>query len=91
MCVSEDKQWYRAKILAYPSEERVCVGYIDFGNSEEVDVGHLRPITMALLALPMQAMPCGLAGSVSSVQNILNAWKHLNGSVTCISGLICSL
>ncbi|KAF3704392.1 Tudor domain-containing protein 1 [Channa argus] len=59
---SEDKQWYRANVLAYSSEERVCVGYLDFGNSEEVDLGHLRPISTALLALPMQAMPCGLAG-----------------------------
>ncbi|XP_070847181.1 tudor domain-containing protein 1 [Chaetodon trifascialis] len=59
---SEDKQWYRAKVLAYPSEERICVGYLDFGNSEEVDLDHLRPISPSLLALPMQAMPCGLAG-----------------------------
>ncbi|XP_034050539.1 tudor domain-containing protein 1 [Thalassophryne amazonica] len=59
---SEDKQWYRAKILAYSSEERVCVGYIDFGNSEEVEIRHLRPITASLSALPMQAIPCGLAG-----------------------------
>ncbi|XP_074520237.1 tudor domain-containing protein 1 isoform X2 [Halichoeres trimaculatus] len=59
---SEDKQWYRAKVLAYSSEDHVCVGYLDFGNSEEVDLGHLLPISTALLALPMQAMPCGLAG-----------------------------
>uniref|UniRef100_A0A8C3AMT9 Tudor domain containing 1 n=1 Tax=Cyclopterus lumpus TaxID=8103 RepID=A0A8C3AMT9_CYCLU len=59
---SEDKQWYRAKVLGYSSEERVCVGYIDFGNSEEVDLANLQPISTPLLALPMQAMPCVLAG-----------------------------
>ncbi len=66
LCVflAEDKQWYRAKVLAYSSEERVCVGYLDFGNSEEVDLSHLQPISPSLLALPMQAVPCGLAGSV---------------------------
>ncbi|XP_045924899.1 tudor domain-containing protein 1 isoform X3 [Micropterus dolomieu] len=69
---SEDKQWYRAKVLAYSSEERVCVGYIDFGNSEEVDLGHLRPISTSLLALPMQAMPCGLAG----VQPVGESWSE---------------
>ncbi|XP_023281805.1 tudor domain-containing protein 1 [Seriola lalandi dorsalis] len=69
---SEDKQWYRAKVLAYSSEERVCVGYLDFGNSEEVDLGHLRPITTSLLALPMQAMPCGLAG----VQPVGERWSE---------------
>ncbi|KAM4715222.1 tudor domain-containing protein 1 [Anableps anableps] len=59
---SEDRQWYRAKVLAYPSEERVCVAYLDFGNSEEVDLSQLLPISPALLALPTQAIPCALAG-----------------------------
>ncbi|XP_056626463.1 tudor domain-containing protein 1 isoform X2 [Triplophysa dalaica] len=58
---SEDNQWYRAKVLAYSSEDRVCLGYIDFGNSEEVQLQCLRPITMELLALPTQAIPCCLA------------------------------
>lgn len=69
--LAEDKQWYRAKVLAYSSEERVCVGYLDFGNSEEVDISHLRPISSSLLALPMQAIPCALAGSVTAVQHVL--------------------
>lgn len=70
LCVfsPEDKQWYRAKILGYSSEERVCVGYLDFGNSEEVRLGHLRPIASSLLGLPMQAIPCGLAGIFSTMQ-----------------------
>lgn len=72
MFLPEDKQWYRAKVLAYSSEECVCVGYLDFGNSEEVDLDHLQPISTSLLALPMQAMPCGLAGSISTVKHILN-------------------
>ncbi|XP_059180349.1 tudor domain-containing protein 1 [Centropristis striata] len=69
---SEDKQWYRAKVLAYSSEKRVCVGYLDFGNSEEVDLGHLQPISASLLALPMQAIPCGLAG----VQPVGESWSE---------------
>ncbi|KAM8730279.1 tudor domain-containing protein 1 isoform 2-T2 [Acanthopagrus schlegelii] len=69
---SEDKQWYRAEVLAYSSEERVCVGYLDFGNSEEVDLAHLRPISPSLLALPMQAVPCGLAG----VQPVGESWSE---------------
>uniref|UniRef100_A0A3Q3X8T6 Tudor domain containing 1 n=1 Tax=Mola mola TaxID=94237 RepID=A0A3Q3X8T6_MOLML len=68
---SEDKLWYRAKVLAYSSKERVCVGYLDFGNSEEVDLGQLRPISSSLLALPMQAIPCGLAG----VQPVGESWS----------------
>lgn len=69
---SEDKQWYRAKVLAYSSEDCVCVGYIDFGNSEVVDLSHLFPINMSLLELPMQAMPCGLAG----VQPVEENWSE---------------
>lgn len=73
ICVflAEDKLWYRAKVLAYSSQKRVCVGYLDFGNSEEVDLGQLRPISSSLLALPMQAIPCGLAGSLSALRHIL--------------------
>ncbi|XP_055085803.1 tudor domain-containing protein 1 [Periophthalmus magnuspinnatus] len=69
---SEDKQWYRAKILAYSSEKRVCVGYLDFGNSEDVDLSNLRPITPSLLDVPMQAMTCGLVG----VQPIGENWSE---------------
>ncbi|KTG35083.1 hypothetical protein cypCar_00018882 [Cyprinus carpio] len=59
---SEDNQWYRAKVLAYSSEDCVCVGYIDFGNSEEVELYRLRPISKELLALATQSIPCSLAG-----------------------------
>ncbi|XP_068610958.1 tudor domain-containing protein 1 [Brachionichthys hirsutus] len=69
---SEDKQWYRAKVLAYSSEERVCVGYLDFGNSEEVDLSRLLPISASLLSLPLQALPC----SISGVQPIGEHWSE---------------
>ncbi len=42
----------------------MCVGYIDFGNSEEVELNHLRPISKELLALATQAIPCSLAGTL---------------------------
>lgn len=62
LLIVEDKQWYRAKVLAYPTEDRVCVGYIDFGNSEDVELCHLQPIPPSFLELPTQAFPCALAG-----------------------------
>ncbi|XP_028990018.2 tudor domain-containing protein 1 [Betta splendens] len=69
---SEDKQWYRAKVLGYSSDKGVCVGYLDFGNCEEVGLERLQPISSSLLALPMQAMRCGLAG----VQPICKTWSE---------------
>lgn len=55
-------------MLAYSSEDRVCVGYIDFGNSEEVVLNQLRPISLPLLALATQAIPCALAGKAKMFQ-----------------------
>nr|XP_020506867.2 tudor domain-containing protein 1 [Labrus bergylta] len=86
---SEDKQWYRAKVLAYSSEECVCVGYLDFGNSEEVDLAYLRPISTSLLALPMQAMPCGLAGVTAvgeswSKDCVLALQRRVSNRILCI-------
>ncbi|XP_061160493.1 tudor domain-containing protein 1 isoform X1 [Syngnathus typhle] len=69
---SVDQQWYRAKVLAYTSEERICVGYIDYGNSEDVHINCLRPISSSLLALPMQGIPCALAG----IQPIGESWSE---------------
>ncbi|XP_072312993.1 tudor domain-containing protein 1 [Eucyclogobius newberryi] len=69
---SEDKQWYRVKILGYSSEDRVCVGYLDFGNSEDVFLSSLRPVTQSLLDIPLQAMTCCLAG----VQPVEENWSE---------------
>lgn len=74
----EDQQWYRAIVLAYPSEKCVCVGYLDFGNSEEVDLNQLRPISTPLLALPVQAMPCGLAGIFSAAQQVTLVYTSMS-------------
>ncbi|XP_061564122.1 tudor domain-containing protein 1 [Cololabis saira] len=69
---SEDKQWYRVKVLAYSSDAQLRVNYLDFGNSEEVDLSQLRPISPSLLALPVQAVSCGLAG----VQPVGDSWSE---------------
>ncbi|XP_058650090.1 tudor domain-containing protein 1 isoform X2 [Onychostoma macrolepis] len=81
---SEDNQWYRAKVLAYSSEDRVCVGYIDFGNSEEVELNRLRPISKELLALATQAIPCSLAG----IKSPTGTW--LEEAILMVKRLVCN-
>ncbi|MCI4384336.1 hypothetical protein PGIGA_G00037500 [Pangasianodon gigas] len=81
---SEDNQWYRAKVLAYSSEDRVCVGYIDFGNSEEVSLNQLRPISMELLALATQAIPCALAG----IKPTSDVWSE--ETIVTLKQLVCN-
>ncbi|XP_062859119.1 tudor domain-containing protein 1 isoform X2 [Trichomycterus rosablanca] len=81
---SEDNQWYRAKILAYSSKTHVCVGYIDFGNSEEVMLSHLRPLSVELLSLATQAIPCALA----DIKPTTDGWSE--DVVMVLKQLICN-
>ncbi|XP_060794982.1 tudor domain-containing protein 1 [Neoarius graeffei] len=81
---SEDNQWYRAEVLAYSSEDRVCVGYIDFGNSEEVQLNQLRPLSMDLLALATQAIPCALA----DIKPTSDVWSE--ETVVMLKQLVCN-
>uniref|UniRef100_A0A673IGC1 Tudor domain-containing protein 1 n=1 Tax=Sinocyclocheilus rhinocerous TaxID=307959 RepID=A0A673IGC1_9TELE len=81
---SEDNQWYRAKVLAYSSEDRVCVGYIDFGNSEEVELYRLRPISKELLALATQAIPCSLEG----IKSPTGTWPE--EAILMVKRLVCN-
>uniref|UniRef100_H3AU05 Tudor domain containing 1 n=1 Tax=Latimeria chalumnae TaxID=7897 RepID=H3AU05_LATCH len=68
---TEDNQWYRASILGYSPEDTVLVGYIDYGNVEEVLTRRLRPLQGSLLHLPVQAIKCALSG----VKPPLETWS----------------
>ncbi|OCT71271.1 hypothetical protein XELAEV_18034249mg [Xenopus laevis] len=59
---TEDNRWYRATVLDRVSEDSALVGYVDFGNLELLPVSRLRPIPARMLALPLQAIQCSLAG-----------------------------
>ncbi|XP_028651615.2 tudor domain-containing protein 1 [Erpetoichthys calabaricus] len=67
---TEDNLWYRAAVLGYTTDGKIHVGYVDFGNSEEVSIDRLCPIDSKFLELPFQAISCALAG----IKPLSDAW-----------------
>ena len=41
-CFTEDDSWYRAQIIAVLSPDRVRLCYVDYGNSEEVELSRVK-------------------------------------------------
>ncbi|KAL4613012.1 tudor domain-containing protein 1 isoform X1 [Arapaima gigas] len=57
-----DGSWYRALVQSVGSDEKARVIFVDYGNTSDVDLVHLRAIQPEHLLLPFQALPCWLAG-----------------------------
>ena len=61
-CYTEENVWYRAEITNILSQTRVRVSYIDYGNSEEVDLARVRLLERELAeALLPLIVHCSLA------------------------------
>ncbi|XP_060086316.1 uncharacterized protein LOC132565637 [Ylistrum balloti] len=58
---SEDKLWYRAEILSF-EDKNIEVQFIDYGNSELVDLRSVKHIQKEFTSLPLQAIRCCLSG-----------------------------
>ncbi|XP_031410387.1 tudor domain-containing protein 1 isoform X2 [Meleagris gallopavo] len=58
---SGDGRWYRAVVLKV-SQSTVEVLYADYGNTENVPLSNVLPITDSFLKIPFQAVTCSLAG-----------------------------
>jgi len=58
---SVDSVWYRALILEHVSSG-FRVRYIDFGNSEVVPYGDIRPLPQQFRSFPPLSLTCSLAG-----------------------------
>ena len=76
---SEDKLWYRARVTAvHGNEVEVC--FIDFGNSERVQVSKLRPLQSQCEKIPCAAVPCtldGLAPDTAKSPDVMQKFSKL--------------
>ena len=59
---SEDKTWYRARVIGFPSLSQCKVRFLDYGNCEVCEVSTVVPATEELLQLPALAIHCTLEG-----------------------------
>ena len=71
------------------------VFYIDFGNTEKVNVGTLQPLPADCATLPAQAVPCSLYNITSSNFSLLAKELHsmtvdevLNAEIHSVLGKI---
>ena len=78
---SEDKVWYRAQVIGFPSLSECHVQFLDYGNVEVCPRSAIMPTTVAFLFLPSLAVHCALAGYVEPAsgagQEILQRFKGL--------------
>uniref|UniRef100_A0A131Y945 Putative transcriptional coactivator n=1 Tax=Ixodes ricinus TaxID=34613 RepID=A0A131Y945_IXORI len=58
---AEDGHWYRARVLQVMSDHAKVI-YIDFGNSDRVELQNLRPLDERFASLPAQAICCCIKG-----------------------------
>ena len=62
---SEDGGWYRAVIKSVHGRQ-VKVKYVDYGNSEILNVSKVKKINPQFTELPAQALPCTMKGILPS-------------------------
>ena len=58
----EDKQWYRAEVLALSSDGMITVKFVDYGNCDVVPVSKVKKLKDELLDLQVQSVECRLSG-----------------------------
>ena len=66
----EDQAWYRAKVLETSNNNTVTVQFVDYGNTEVVNISEITPLSPPLADLPAQAIQCGLKQNVMSKNDL---------------------
>ena len=63
---SQDKTWYRARVIGSPQQGAIAVQFVDFGNTESVALSSLCQLPANMTSLPAQAVHCALLGFETS-------------------------
>ncbi|CAK9798286.1 Tudor and KH domain-containing protein homolog [Anthophora plagiata] len=58
---SFDEQWYRAQVMSAPEDDQCEVYFVDYGDHEMVQLGHILELRTDFLSLRLQAIECSLA------------------------------
>ena len=58
-----DGSWYRGRITAVDPTQGVSVHYIDYGNTDNVEVGTLHELAPEFCGMPAQALECQLSSA----------------------------
>lgn len=82
---SYQDEWFRAQVLKQLTQDTFKIFFFDFGNTETVSLGMMRPLLSEHLSLPAQAVQCGLYGipageAVSPTATVVEAFKSLVSS-----------
>jgi hypothetical protein len=64
-----DGRFYRARVVDYSDERKICVFYVDYGNKDWVRESDIREIEPKYLHLPFQAIDCVLANVDDVAEN----------------------
>ena len=55
-----DGNWYRARVDAIDLDGNIRLTYVDYGNSDELQVSEIRKLKPEFASLPLQVMKDGL-------------------------------
>ncbi len=75
-----DNTWYRAEVLKV-KQTKARVAFIDYGDTNVVEMSEMRLLPAEFLSLPLQAIHCGLEGEFTPEQTDLFGIEFINQKV----------
>lgn len=87
---SEDELWYRAEIFSF-EDKKIDVRFIDYGNTETVDLACVKQIDKEFLMMHQQAVRCCLNGVKSSAPTWSDKATECFNTLTTDKELVCAV